>query len=226
MQEFLSSFVREIFATRDRSLALLRLLTRTNVHGYYALRWSSVDAATQALAELKQSRGVDEAMRALVDSAKQIEFVRAPGAFAGQDVERTLLAYEVDDLVWCSIDIECGGASYCGTLVAVVRESGAASAAGAFRELEGLTDFVSRLCGIDARRQRVSSTRIFSAADKRCRACEAPATNHCARCHLTFYCTRRCQEVDWRRHRGECRTILHYRDLLMCGFAAMELGSL
>ncbi|EPR62334.1 MYND finger domain-containing protein [Toxoplasma gondii ME49] len=46
-----------------------------------------------------------------------------------------------------------------------------------------------------------------SAASKRCRTCGRHADQRCAKCKVTWYCTRECQIHDWRNHKEICRAV-------------------
>ncbi|XP_037786222.1 SET domain-containing protein SmydA-8-like [Penaeus monodon] len=40
--------------------------------------------------------------------------------------------------------------------------------------------------------------------DTKCAVCQAPASQRCAKCHITSYCNKEHQKQHWKTHRGEC----------------------
>jgi hypothetical protein len=38
-----------------------------------------------------------------------------------------------------------------------------------------------------------------------CAVCTQPAKQRCGGCHVTYYCCRDHQRLDWKRHRNQCK---------------------
>ena len=64
------------------------------------------------------------------------------------------------------------------------------------------------------RRRRKSSKQLeFNKLDRMgdlgsdqfiCANCHVPANQRCTGCHETFYCSRECQKLHWKKHKNQC----------------------
>ncbi|CAI2167999.1 13289_t:CDS:1 [Funneliformis geosporum] len=39
---------------------------------------------------------------------------------------------------------------------------------------------------------------------KKCGVCQKPSTSQCAKCHQIYYCSKKCQKEDWKKHKISC----------------------
>ena len=62
--------------------------------------------------------------------------------------------------------------------------------------------FWNTVCSID-KRLKLEENKIMSRAGY-CWRCEAPCTQHCSRCGMAYYCSKRCQQQDKWRHKPDC----------------------
>ena len=62
--------------------------------------------------------------------------------------------------------------------------------------------FWNTVCSID-KRLKLEENKIMNRAGY-CWRCEAPCTQHCSRCGMAYYCSKRCQQQDKWRHKPDC----------------------
>ena len=62
--------------------------------------------------------------------------------------------------------------------------------------------FWNTVCSID-KRLKLEENNIMNTAGY-CWRCEAPCTQHCSRCGMAYYCSKRCQQQDKWRHKPDC----------------------